>query len=50
MWMQIKIVRGTYFSYLHYFDLVKDKFMILASDGLWNTLQPQEAMEIVENY
>ena len=33
--------------YVHYFDLTKDKFIILASDGLWNMLKPQETVETV---
>ena len=33
--------------YVHYFDLTKDKFIILASDGLWNMIKPQEAVETV---
>ena len=33
--------------YIHYFDLTKDKFIILASDGLWNMLKPQETVETV---
>ena len=33
--------------YLHYFDLTKDKFIIFASDGLWNVLKPQETVEKV---
>ena len=33
--------------YVHYFDLSKDKFVVLASDGLWNMLKPQEVVESV---
>jgi len=33
--------------YVHYFDLTKDKFVVLASDGLWNMLKPQEVVETV---
>ena len=33
--------------YVHYFDLTKDKFVVLASDGLWNMLKPQEVVESV---
>ena len=33
--------------YVHYFDLTKDKCIILASDGLWNMIKPQEAVKIV---
>jgi len=33
--------------YVHYLDLTKDKFVVLASDGLWNMLKPQEVVESV---
>lgn len=33
--------------YVHNFDLSKDKFVVLASDGLWNMLKPQEVVESV---
>ena len=33
--------------YVHYFDLTKDKFVILASDGIWGMIKPQEAVETV---
>jgi len=33
--------------YVHYFDFSKDKFVVLASDGLWNMLKPQEVVESV---
>ena len=36
--------------YVHYFDLTKDKFIILASDGLWNMLKPQETVETVHEF
>ncbi|XP_065892887.1 protein phosphatase 1D-like [Dysidea avara] len=35
--------------YVHYFDWTKDKFLILASDGLWNMLNPQTAVNIVHS-
>ena len=33
--------------YIHYLDLTKDKFIIVASDGLWNVMKPQETVETV---
>ena len=33
--------------YFRSLDLPDDKFIILASDGLWNVLKPQETVEIV---
>ena len=31
-------------------DVTKHKCIILASDGLWNMVKPQEALDLIEHY
>ena len=42
--MQVSPVPDVYVYDLH---KTKEQFIILASDGLWNMIQPQEAVSIV---
>lgn len=35
---------------VHLIDVTKDRFIVIASDGLWDVLKPQEVAEMIDNY
>ena len=36
--------------YIHALDLTEDMFLILGTDGLWDTITPQQSVAIVDHY
>ena len=35
---------------MHSIDVTKDRFIVIASDGLWDVMKPQEVVEAIDNY
>ena len=35
---------------VHSIDVTKDRFIVLASDGLWDVMKPQEVAETIHSY
>ena len=35
---------------MHSIDVTKDRFIVIASDGLWDVMKPQKVVEVIDNY